>query len=143
MSKSTWYLFCLIPPNSKNSLARKWTQQERNLEGFILPTAWDQEASHLLDAYSRLDGGSATVWRPIVCQITGPKSSGKSTFTRMLSNRLATRYDFWNHATGTTAEPHIFSYAQVAIIDCDPGQSEFSPCGMVALTVISKPLFGM
>jgi polynucleotide 5'-hydroxyl-kinase GRC3/NOL9 len=135
--------FCPIFPNSKNLLARKWTQQERNLEEFILPTAWDQEASHLLDGYSRLDGGSATIWRPIVCQITGPKSSGKSTFARMLSNRLATRYDFWNHATGTTAEPHTFSYAQVAIIDCDPGQSEFSPCGMVALTLVSKPLFGM
>jgi len=36
-----------------------------------------------------------------------------------------------------------FSYAQVAVIDCDPGQSEFSPSGMVSLTVISKPHFGM
>ena len=36
-----------------------------------------------------------------------------------------------------------FSYAQVAVIDCDPGQSEYSPTGMVALTLISKPLFGV
>ncbi|KAF9652762.1 hypothetical protein BDM02DRAFT_3183440 [Thelephora ganbajun] len=102
----------------------KWTQEERNLEGFVLPKAWDQGCSSLLDVYSHTDGDNSTVLRPIVCQITGPKSSGKSTFARMLLNRLATRY------------------SQVAIIDCDPGQSEFSPSGMVALTVISKPLFG-
>ena len=36
----------------------------------------------------------------------------------------------------------LFSYAQVAFLDCDPGQSEFSPSGMVALTVVSEPLFG-
>jgi polynucleotide 5'-hydroxyl-kinase GRC3/NOL9 len=83
-----------VPPNNKNLLTRKWTQQERHLGRFALPMAWDQEASDLLDAHSRLDGGNFTALRPIVCQIIGPKSSGKSTFARMLSNRLATRYGF-------------------------------------------------
>lgn len=84
--------FHSVPPNCKNLLTRKWSQQERNLEGFVLPTAWDQEASDLLDVHSCLDGGNTTVFRPIVCQITGPKSSGKSTFARILSNRLVMRY---------------------------------------------------
>jgi polynucleotide 5'-hydroxyl-kinase GRC3/NOL9 len=76
---------------SKNSMTRKWTQEERSIQQFVLPKTWDQEASDLLDACSRLEEGNAAVFRPIICQITGPKSSGKSTFARMLSNRLTTR----------------------------------------------------
>ena len=87
----TWYVPREASRDNKNLLTPKWAQEERNLERFILPAAWDREASDLLDVYSRLEGDGAGVLRPIVCQITGPKSSGKGTFARMLSNRLTTR----------------------------------------------------
>lgn len=37
--------------------------------------------------------------------------------------------------------PH--RYRRVAFLECDLGQSEFTPAGMVALTIVDKPLFGM
>jgi len=33
-------------------------------------------------------------------------------------------------------------YQRVAFLDCDPGQSEFTPGGMVALNIIQNPMFG-
>ncbi|KAG6915192.1 hypothetical protein DXG01_012788 [Tephrocybe rancida] len=56
--------------------------------------------------------------------VRGPKRSGKSTFARTLVNSLLVRYQ------------------KVAYLECDLGQSEFTPGGMVALNVISTPLFG-
>jgi polynucleotide 5'-hydroxyl-kinase GRC3/NOL9 len=128
--------------NIKILLARKSAQEERNIELFVLPKTWDQGASDLLDVCSRMDGGNPTILRPIVCHITGPRSSGKSTFAKMLSNRLVTRWVVSDVTMSSMLKYIPFSYAQVAVLDCDPGQSEFSLSGMVALTVISKPLFG-
>ncbi len=56
--------------------------------------------------------------------IKGPKNAGKSTFARTLLNTLLTRY------------------VKVAYLDCDPGQSEFTPPGLVSLTLVSMPVFG-
>ncbi|TFY80906.1 hypothetical protein EWM64_g3107, partial [Hericium alpestre] len=56
--------------------------------------------------------------------IRGPKNSGKSSFARTLVNSLLTRYK------------------RVMFLECDLGQSEFTPGGMVALTLLSQPLFG-
>ena len=36
----------------------------------------------------------------------------------------------------------IVRYRYVAFLECDLGQSEFTPGGMVALNVVSQPLFG-
>ncbi|QRV87488.1 mRNA cleavage and polyadenylation factor CLP1 [Ceratobasidium sp. AG-Ba] len=60
---------------------------------------------------------------PIVL-VRGGKNTGKSTFSRMLMNRL------------------LDSYQQVAFIDCDVGQSEFTPGGMVSLNVLTTAIFG-
>lgn len=73
--------------------------------------------------------------------IKGPKKSGKSTFARTLLNHLLTRYV--SFAEQFTILTLIHSYQRVAFLECDVGQSEFTPGGMVALNVISKPLFGM
>ncbi|KAJ3503551.1 hypothetical protein NLJ89_g8378 [Agrocybe chaxingu] len=56
--------------------------------------------------------------------IKGPKNSGKSTFARALTNRL------------------LQSYCRVAFLECDIGQSEFTPGGLVSLNIISEPIFG-
>jgi len=34
-------------------------------------------------------------------------------------------------------------YDKVGFLDCDVGQSEFSPSGVVSLTTVSSPLTGM
>ena len=33
-------------------------------------------------------------------------------------------------------------YRRVAFLECDPGQSEFTPAGMVALNIVERPVFG-
>lgn len=61
--------------------------------------------------------------------ICGPKSSGKSTFSKIVTNRLVTRRD---GAKGRT-------WPGVAVLDIDPGQPEFSPPGVVSLVLLDQP----
>ncbi|GAA5963931.1 hypothetical protein JCM3765_006059 [Sporobolomyces pararoseus] len=56
--------------------------------------------------------------------VEGPKRVGKSTFSKMLLNRLLDRYE------------------AVAYLDTDLGQPEFSTPGFVSLNVLRKPAFG-
>ena len=37
----------------------------------------------------------------------------------------------------------MYRYKKVAFLECDIGQSEFTPGGMVALNIIDAPFFGM
>lgn len=57
--------------------------------------------------------------------VKGPKRSGKSTFARTLLNTLTMRF------------------RRVAYLECDVGQSEFTPAGVVALNIVDKPILGM
>lgn len=59
--------------------------------------------------------------------LCGPKSSGKSTFGRILGNRLL------NDASASKG---------IAVLDLDPGQPEYSPPGQVSLIHILDPNFG-
>ncbi|KAG1887755.1 hypothetical protein F4604DRAFT_2038239, partial [Suillus subluteus] len=61
----------------------------------------------------------------LVYVVKGSKKSGKSTFARTLLNRLLARFQ------------------GVAYLECDVGQSEFTPGGLVALNVIDNPVFGL
>ncbi|KAK5625223.1 hypothetical protein RRF57_000939 [Xylaria bambusicola] len=63
--------------------------------------------------------------------ITGPKSSGKSTFGKLLTNRLL-----------TGAQPRVMRPGKegVVILDLDPGQSEYCGVGQLALVLITKPV---
>uniref|UniRef100_A0A1I8G5B5 CLP1_P domain-containing protein n=1 Tax=Macrostomum lignano TaxID=282301 RepID=A0A1I8G5B5_9PLAT len=60
--------------------------------------------------------------RFVVC---GPRNSGKSSVARCLINRLLSE-----------------GVASVAYLDCDPGQTEFTPPGFVSLTLVQSPLLG-
>ncbi|KAF5356521.1 hypothetical protein D9757_013522 [Collybiopsis confluens] len=64
--------------------------------------------------------------KPNIYLVKGPKKVGKSSFARILLNRLLSKHD------------------RVAYLECDLGQSEFTPGGLVALNVIQKtqPLLG-
>lgn len=56
----------------------------------------------------------------------GAKSSGKSTFNRLL----------WNHLRSWT------SNEKCHFLDIDPGQPEFGPPGLISLVEVSNPLLG-
>ncbi|KAK4471900.1 hypothetical protein MN116_005285 [Schistosoma mekongi] len=62
--------------------------------------------------------------------ICGPKGSGKSSLVRFLSNRILTNVRY------------SLEEKYVAILDCDIGQPEFTPNGIISLCLVNLPLFG-
>ncbi|KAI6140917.1 hypothetical protein EDD17DRAFT_1667529 [Pisolithus thermaeus] len=87
---------------------------------YTLPPSWETGLTYMdLPPNSRTDITLAPL-----CMVKGPKKSGKSTFSRTLLNRLLSRY------------------RRVAFLECDVGQSEFTPGGMVALSIIEGHVFG-
>ncbi|GAA5942704.1 polynucleotide 5'-hydroxyl-kinase [Sporobolomyces koalae] len=86
---------------------------------------WHSSLSLLVPARSdmNVDGASADPGR-LVIMVEGQKRVGKSTFSKMLLNKLLDRYD------------------AVAYLDTDLGQPEFSTPGFVSLNVLRKPIFG-
>lgn len=67
--------------------------------------------------------------KPPVVLVCGPKSSGKSTFSRLLANRLVT-------GIGSNKQR---VWPSIAILDIDPGQPEFSPPGVISLVQLEEP----
>lgn len=65
--------------------------------------------------------------------ITGPKSSGKSTFGKILANRFIT-----DRTSGSKKR----AYREVAVLDLDPGQPEYCVAGQIALVHLTKPVLG-
>ncbi|GLB33144.1 putative mRNA cleavage and polyadenylation factor CLP1 P-loop [Lyophyllum shimeji] len=100
-------------PDLQLSGVQMVTSQTRDIRPFDVPVSWARALSSV-----------STAEAATVHFVKGPKKSGKSTFARTLVNSLLTRYQ------------------KVAYLECDLGQSEFTPGGMVALNVISNPLFG-
>ncbi|KAH9180080.1 hypothetical protein EDB89DRAFT_2111280 [Lactarius sanguifluus] len=91
----------------------------RGLRAFRLLPSWEAALSG-----SPFSSSSETNPKPLVLLVKGQKNSGKSTFARILVNRLISRY------------------RRVAFLECDIGQSEFTPGGMVALNIVERPIFG-
>lgn len=106
-SKLTW---CQL--YSSDDIPDRCTVQEL----FSLP-AWNRKLAELVAATA-----SNASPRIFVC---GPKSAGKSTFSRLLTNRLVTRQ----------AE----SPTEVVCLDLDPGQPEYGLPGTVSLVHVTKP----
>ncbi|KAG9050874.1 Polynucleotide 5'-hydroxyl-kinase grc3 [Tulasnella sp. UAMH 9824] len=105
------------------------------IEGFYLVSS-PQPGTHTfsapvqwVDAIEQLVGRRPSVPRleipHTVALVRGPKRSGKSTFTRTMTNSMLARYE------------------QVAYLDCDIGQPEFGPPGTVGLYIIEVPNFGL
>ncbi|WWC70925.1 uncharacterized protein I206_104877 [Kwoniella pini CBS 10737] len=88
----------------------------------IAPPTWSQALSSLPSTASPDEYGD--VQEPYVGLVKGPKRSGKSTFARALTNNLLERYE------------------RVAWLECDLGQGEFSPGGVVGLWVLEKQVIG-
>ncbi|GAA6063209.1 hypothetical protein JCM10212_006842 [Sporobolomyces blumeae] len=81
---------------------------------------WSSAISTLVPSgeESSVDPGRTTV------MVEGSKRVGKSTFSKMLLNKLLDRYE------------------AVAYLDTDLGQPEFTTSGFVSLTVLRRPVFG-
>ncbi|KAJ7579133.1 hypothetical protein C8J56DRAFT_964878 [Mycena floridula] len=89
------------------------TQNSKNIQPFLVLPSWKE-------ALLSIDPSSSKG----VYLVKGPKKSGKSGFSRTLVNNL------------------LKHYQKVAYLECDLGQSEFTPCAMVALNIVEAPVFG-
>ncbi|KAI1431910.1 hypothetical protein GGR50DRAFT_677206 [Xylaria sp. CBS 124048] len=86
------------------------------------PPEWNREVAALV---ALKDAG------PSSTMITGPKSSGKSTFGKILTNRLL---------TSARADRKKSGYEGVVVLDLDPGQPEYCGIGQIALILVTKPV---
>ncbi|XP_016404510.1 polynucleotide 5'-hydroxyl-kinase NOL9-like [Sinocyclocheilus rhinocerous] len=87
-------------------------------QGLVLSRSYREAISSLLSAWA-----GEFVRCPIILACGG-KSSGKSTFNRHLINSLL------NHT------------ASVEYLECDLGQTEFTPPGCLSLNTVTEPLLG-
>jgi polynucleotide 5'-hydroxyl-kinase GRC3/NOL9 len=85
------------------------------------PPEWNREMEKLV-ASSRS--------KPVVVMVTGPKSSGKSTFGKLLTNQLLTDKLGKKQSSG------------VAVLDLDPGQPEYGVPGQISLVHVTDPILG-
>ncbi|KAK1251669.1 hypothetical protein MKX07_007148 [Trichoderma sp. CBMAI-0711] len=85
------------------------------------PPAWNKKLADLVTVAKN---------GPLTTLVCGPKSAGKSTFSKMLANRLLTS----ETAATTRAGTH-----GVAVLDLDPGQPEYAPCGTLSLVHVTRP----
>ncbi|TWU78201.1 Polynucleotide 5'-hydroxyl-kinase grc3 [Metarhizium rileyi] len=92
------------------------------IQELVSPPEWNRKLESLLP----LPGTNQRA--TFVC---GPKSAGKSTFTRLLTNRLL------------TCSNGQIPVRRVAVLDLDPGQPEYAPPGTVSLVSVSVPNFGV
>ncbi|KAI1870353.1 uncharacterized protein JN550_005281 [Neoarthrinium moseri] len=83
------------------------------------PPEWNREIDSLLVA-SRS--------KPVSVVITGPKSSGKSTFGRLLCNQILTDKAGKGRGNG------------IAVLDLDPGQPEHGSPGQISLVHVIDPV---
>ncbi|KAI0851737.1 hypothetical protein F5Y00DRAFT_216666 [Daldinia vernicosa] len=93
------------------------------LQDLVSPPEWNRELAKLVDISSS---------KPSSFMITGPKSSGKSTFGKLLANRLIT-----DQSSNSKRRVH----RGVAVLDLDPGQPEYCVAGQVALVFLTEPVF--
>ncbi len=72
-----------------------------------------------------------------VIMVCGPKSSGKSTFSRLTLNNMLNKAALRRKQSKATTKDD-----GVALLDLDLGQPEFSPPGELSLVHLRTPIFG-
>ncbi|KAM0503716.1 hypothetical protein ACHAP8_002957 [Fusarium lateritium] len=86
------------------------------------PAAWNKKLSSLV-----VTSRKKTSLSTLIC---GPKSAGKSTFSRLFMNGLLTDRSQKQGARS------------VVVLDLDPGQPEYAPPGTLSLVCVTKPNLG-
>jgi polynucleotide 5'-hydroxyl-kinase GRC3/NOL9 len=140
------------------------TSPDSSLQPFTLPPTWSQAFADFLPSSSittatddlpssSLNGrGKGKGKEKGIYLIRGAKKSGKSTFARTVVNRLLLRFvgsfqschSFWFLVFFFCSSIFVTNrYKRVAFLECDLGQSEFTPGGTVALNIVEEPLLGM
>ncbi|KAI1770187.1 hypothetical protein F4818DRAFT_433726 [Hypoxylon cercidicola] len=94
------------------------------LQDLVSPPEWNREIAKLVKISQS---------KPCSVIITGPKSSGKSTFGKILTNRLI---------TDRSSDSKRRAHREVAVLDLDPGQPEYCVAGQVALVRLTGPVLG-
>ncbi|KAI1210236.1 uncharacterized protein F4807DRAFT_424345 [Annulohypoxylon truncatum] len=139
LGKLSPYFRKLWNESDPSSLAKKTTISESSfqilytsadgpkktlLQDLVSPPEWNREIAKLVNTSNS---------RPCSIMITGPKSSGKSTFGKILANRLI---------TDTLRRSKHQAHRGVAVLDLDPGQPEYCVAGQVALVLLAEPVLG-
>lgn len=95
-------------------------QRRREHQRLVRPVQVHASWVEAVDSVVAASGEQAGV----VTVVCGAKGVGKSTLARYLTNRLLSRH------------------GRLAFLDCDVGQPELTPPGLVSLTVLDTPLLG-
>ncbi|KAJ3815166.1 hypothetical protein F5876DRAFT_31318 [Lentinula aff. lateritia] len=99
------------------------THQSKYVSPLVIPPSWEK-ALYEVSTHDDDDSETERKHSPNIYLIKGPKKVGKSSFARTLVNRLLSQHN------------------TIAYLDLDPGQSEFTPAGLIALTLVSDPVLG-
>nr|XP_056721091.1 polynucleotide 5'-hydroxyl-kinase NOL9 [Euleptes europaea] len=109
-------LACLIPEDT--ALASAGIRRQVPEIGLVLSESSSSAIAELVRACQEEDEGCPVI---LVC---GPKSVGKSTFNRYLINLLLNRLPC------------------IEFLECDLGQTEFTPPGCISLINVTEPFLG-
>jgi polynucleotide 5'-hydroxyl-kinase GRC3/NOL9 len=101
--------------------------QRAYLQPLISPPEWNEILSKL---------STSTPHKTSTIMICGPKSSGKSTFGRLLVNRIL------SSVAPDVESSNVTKVTGVAVLDLDPGQPEYSPPGQLSLIRVQELNFG-
>ncbi|KAA8647215.1 hypothetical protein EYZ11_012039 [Aspergillus tanneri] len=116
-----------VSPSSRRTFSVLYTSADDSLKRHLRPLHLEKQWSSAIKSLSQRGGRL----KALIC---GPKSSGKSTFSRYLLNHLL--------SPAPQTETNYFNTDGIAFLDLDPGQPEFSPMGQVYLAHLRSPVFG-
>nr|CDP30057.1 Putative protein similar to Protein GRC3 of Gibberella zeae [Podospora anserina S mat+] len=111
-----------VPSRKDSTFQIVYVPKKVALQELVSPPEWNKKLASLIA--TKRKGASSPIF--FLC---GPKSSGKSTFGKLLANRLIT------DRAGNKNAP----WSPIYILDIDPGQPEFGPPGVISLVKLTSP----
>ncbi|XP_070192987.1 polynucleotide 5'-hydroxyl-kinase NOL9-like [Littorina saxatilis] len=106
------------PPPDPNKVGAAFLTSDQAMSSFL------KVSDDFEDALKKWNSAVKESKLAPIAVLCGGVNCGKSTFSRYMVNSA------------------LNSFPKVCYLDCDVGQTEFSPPGTVALTVVDKPMFG-
>jgi polynucleotide 5'-hydroxyl-kinase GRC3/NOL9 len=144
LESPSWMSAICIEPLGANGKI-KLSSLEKMICTFELSSTQGVKSISITDRWNSL---ANDVWNSVLhhehdddsrkVMVCGAKGVGKSTMVRYLVNRILSMNGWLVSSQSTQQDKECPT--EVAVLDCDVGQPEFSPPGMVSLTIVSKPL---